>query len=73
MNDFVIGDKVVLADSELLSAMNSIDSRYTYLRPGSYQIGEVVRVGAWGIVDVQWNRLARPISMRSDEIVKERE
>ena len=44
-NNFSIGDKVELTpDMKLLA-----------IHPEKYEIGEVVSVGSWGIVDILWN------------------
>lgn len=57
-HDFQIGDKV-----ELTPAMKRAATR-----PERYQRGTVVRIGSWGTVDVQWNGIERPITVRSDEL-----
>ena len=57
-NNFNIGDKVELTPHMKLLVF----------QPEKYEIGEVVNVGSWGIVDVLWNGLNNPIGMRSDEL-----
>lgn len=53
-----IGDKVTLT-----SAMKQAATE-----PEKYEVGTIVRLGSWGIVDVLWNGIDHPIGMRSDEI-----
>lgn len=57
---FSVGCKVALTES----------MRRACAEPERYKIGIVTRVGAWGIYDVQWNGVDRPISMRADEITE---
>lgn len=54
-----IGDKVTLAP-----AMKCVATM-----PEKYEVGIIVRPGAWNIVDVLWNGIDHPIGMRSDEII----
>ncbi len=58
MYNFNVGDKV-----ELTPAM-----KRAAIHPEKYQRGTVVRIGSWGTVDVQWNGIEKPITVRSDEI-----
>ena len=58
MSSFQIGDKVQLTPRMRCAAVD----------PGRYEAGTVTRIGSWGIVDVQWNGVERPIGMRSDEV-----
>jgi len=53
-----IGDKVTLAPA----------MRHAATEPEKYEVGTIVRLGSWGIVDVLWNGINHPIGMRSDEI-----
>lgn len=55
---FNVGDMVQLTD-----AMRRAD-----VAAEKHGIGTVVRVGSWGVVDVQWEGCDHPISMKSDEI-----
>ena len=55
---FKIGDKVTLTDVMKNAAVE----------PEKYQEGTVTNVGSWGIVEVMWNGLDHPISVREDEI-----
>ncbi len=61
--DFSVGCKVVLTES-----MQRICTE-----PEKYKSGVVTRIGSWGVVDVQWNGIDRPIGMRADEIVEARD
>lgn len=60
MRSFQVGDTVHLTPSMRRAALD--------LYPERYQIGTITRIGSWGIVDVKWNGINRPIGMRSDEI-----
>lgn len=60
MNNFSVGDKVVLI----------VDMKRAALEPEKYESGIVTHIGSWGIVDVRWNGFDRPISMRNDEITE---
>lgn len=53
-----IGDKVTLTPA----------MRRVATEPEKYEVGSIVRLGSWGIVDVLWNGIDHPIGMRSDEI-----
>jgi hypothetical protein len=53
-----VGSKVTLTDP----------LRMVCAYPEKYQTGTVTSIGSWGIVDVQWNGIDRPIGMRADEI-----
>lgn len=53
-----IGDKVTLTPV----------MRRAATEPEKYEVGTIVRLGSWGIVDVLWNGIDHPIGMRSDEI-----
>lgn len=55
---FSVGDKVTLTES----------AKRVEVSPERYQIGEVVRVGAYNVYDVLWNGYVNPIGMRGDEI-----
>ena len=59
-NNFPVGCKVVLT-----AAM-----REQAVKPELFEIGTVTREGSYGIYDVQWNGLNRPIGMRADEITE---
>lgn len=58
MGDFKIGDKVGLTPAMKRAAIH----------PEKYLHGTVVGIGSWGTVDVQWNGIGKPITVRSDEI-----
>lgn len=58
MHNFKVGDQVELTQTMKRAAIH----------PEKYQHGIVVRVGSWGTVDVQWNGIENPITVRSDEI-----
>ena len=53
-----IGDKVTLTPV----------MRRAATEPEKYEVGTIVRLGSWGIVDVLWNGIDHHIGMRSDEI-----
>lgn len=53
-----IGDKVTLTPA----------MRRAATEPEKYEVGTIVRLGSWGIVDVLWNGIDHPIGMRNDEI-----
>ena len=52
------GEKVVLND-ELKRIVDD---------PDKYGIGEITKVGSWGIVYVKWEGIDDPIGMREDEL-----
>ena len=54
-----IGDKVTLTPV----------MRRAATEPEKYEVGTIVRLGSWGIVDVLWNGIDHPIGMRSIELV----
>ena len=58
-----IGDKVTLTPAMKRAAV----------QPEKYEVGVIVRLGSWGIVDVLWNGIDHPIGVRSDEITPLRE
>lgn len=56
--NFSAGNKVTLTPRMKRSVCN----------PEKYETGEVIRAGSYGVVDVLWNGLNKPIGMRSDEL-----
>lgn len=61
MSIFSIGDKVVLTAAMKRAA----------IEPEKYESGTVEYVWSLGVVDVKWNGIDHPISMRNDEVEKE--
>ena len=57
-SNFSVGDTVRLTDAMMRRCVDK----------ERYQIGEVVRVGAYNVYDVLWNGYVNPIGMRGDEI-----
>lgn len=58
-----VGDKVRLTP-QMMEA-----TRLGSSNPSVYEgEGTITRIGSWGIVDVLWDKIGRPISIRSDEI-----
>lgn len=60
MDSYQIGDRVTLTPAMKRAA----------IEPERYESGTIVGVGSWNTVDVLWNGIDHPITIRSDEVVE---
>ena len=59
MAAYQIGDRVTLTPAMKRAA----------IEPERYESGTIVRIGSWNTIDVLWNGIDHPITIRSDEVV----